>query len=59
MNTPCDPAFRPDVKPGDWAVVAPGNVDDMLDLPELYRSHGFPIFMIPASRCLPLGRSGW
>lgn len=55
MNTPCDPAFRPDVKPGDWAVVAPGNVDDMLDLPELYRSHGIPYIYDPGQQVPALG----
>lgn len=50
MNTPCDPAFYPKPAPGDWAVVGPGNVEDMRTLPALYRSHNMPYIFDPGQQ---------
>ena len=50
MNTPCDPAFYPQAAPGDWAVVGPGNVEDMRALPALYRSRKTPYIFDPGQQ---------
>lgn len=50
MNTPCDPAFHPRPEAGDWAVVSPGNVEDMRALPALYRAHGTPYIFDPGQQ---------
>ena len=54
MNTPCDPAFYPKGGRGDWAVVAPGNVQDMTSLPEHFRAHGIPYVFDPGQQVIAL-----
>ena len=55
MNTPCDPAFLPKPVEGDWAVVSPGNMDDMVELPALFRSHKTPYIYDPGQQVPALG----
>ncbi len=50
MNTPCDPAFYPRPAAGDWALVGPGNVEDMQALPALYRSKKTPYIFDPGQQ---------
>lgn len=55
MNTPCDPAYHPKPVSGDWAVVGPGNVQDMVDLPALYRTTKTPFIFDPGQQIPALG----
>lgn len=55
MNTPCDPAYQPKPVSGDWAVVGPGNVEDMVALSELYRASKTPYIFDPGQQVPALG----
>ncbi|MCH5276808.1 MAG: carbohydrate kinase family protein [Desulfovibrionaceae bacterium] len=50
MNTPCDPALYPKCAAGDWALVGPGNVEDMRALPALYRDTRTPYIFDPGQQ---------
>lgn len=54
MNTPCDPAYYPKGGSGDWAIVAPGNVQDMVSLPEYFRAHSIPFIFDPGQQVIAL-----
>ena len=55
MKTAVFPAKTPVVHQGDWGLVAPGNVDDMVNLPAFYREHGIPYIFDPGQQITVLG----
>ena len=55
MKTPAFPEKTPSVNKGDWGLVAPGNVDDMVNLPAFYREHGIPYIFDPGQQITVLG----
>lgn len=55
MKTPAFPEKTPAVSEGDWGLVAPGNVDDMVNLPAFYREHGIPYIFDPGQQITVLG----
>lgn len=55
MKTPSFPDKTPPVADGDWGLVAPGNVDDMVNLPAFYREHGIPYIFDPGQQITVLG----
>lgn len=55
MKTPAFPEKTPVVSGGDWGLVAPGNVDDMVNLPAFYREHGIPYIFDPGQQITVLG----
>ena len=55
MKTPAFPDRTPSVGSGDWGLVAPGNVDDMVNLPAFYREHGIPYIFDPGQQITVLG----
>ena len=56
MKTPAFPDKTPPVAGGDWGLVAPGNVDDMVNLPAFYREHGIPYIFDPGQQITVLGK---
>jgi len=55
MKQPAFPEKTPAVKKEDWALVAPGNVDDMVNLPAFYRENGIPYIFDPGQQITVLG----
>lgn len=55
MKTPAFPAKTPVVSKGDWGLVAPGNVDDMVNFPAFYREHDIPYIFDPGQQITVLG----
>ncbi len=55
MKTPAFPDKTPAVTKGDWGLVAPGNVDDMVNLPAFYRERGIPYIFDPGQQITVLG----
>ena len=49
MNYPCR-ATVPGGHPGDWAIVSPGNLDDMRALPRRFRESGIPYIYDPGQQ---------
>lgn len=50
MKSPSFPARKPELHEGDWGIVAPGNVDDMVNLPAFYREAGIPYIFDPGQQ---------
>ena len=50
MKTPCDPAFFPKPKHGDWGVIAPGNTEDMSLLPGVFWHSETPYIFDPGQQ---------
>ena len=55
MKTPVFPEKAPVVSEGDWGLVAPGNVDDMVNFPAFYREQGIPYIFDPGQQITVLG----
>ena len=54
MNTPCDPAFFPKPQPGDWGMIAPGNAEDMHQMPSVFWHSDTPYVFDPGQQVTAL-----
>ena len=50
MKVPAFPDKKPAVKEGDWALIGPGNVDDMVNLAAFYRENGVKYIFDPGQQ---------
>ena len=50
MKVPAFPGKTPDVKEGDWALIGPGNVEDMVNLAAFYREKGVKYIFDPGQQ---------
>ncbi|MBR3881577.1 MAG: carbohydrate kinase family protein [Mailhella sp.] len=50
MKVPAFPGKTPAVKEGDWALIGPGNVDDMMNLAAFYRENGVKYIFDPGQQ---------
>ena len=56
MKSPVFPEKTPALAEGDWGLVAPGNVDDMVNFPAFYREQGIPYIFDPGQQITVLGK---
>lgn len=54
MNIPAFPDKTPQVQAGDWALIGPGNQEDMVNLAAFYRSRGIPYIFDPGQQITSL-----
>ncbi len=54
----CGRDCYPKPRPGDWGLVSPGNMEDMRELPALYRATGTPFVFDPGQQVPALGPDG-
>ena len=50
MTVPAFPDKTPHVEKGDWAIIGPGNLDDMTGLAAFYREKGVPFIFDPGQQ---------
>ena len=50
MKVPAFPGKTPAVKEGDWALIGPGNMDDMVNLAAFYRENGVKYIFDPGQQ---------
>ena len=54
MNVPVFPQKVPQVEKGDWALIGPGNREDMVGLAGFYRGHAVPFIFDPGQQITSL-----
>ncbi|MCQ2445026.1 MAG: carbohydrate kinase family protein [Mailhella sp.] len=54
MSTPVFPEIKPAVSKGDWALIGPGNSDDMIALAAYYRENGTKYIFDPGQQTTAL-----